>query len=140
MAGLLADVDTNTAPSRSYSKKAVKSESRRKVRVLSPPPTQKRNRHRDVNVRETEPVAELASTPPVHDHFDMEDAVMMGDDEPMSDPLPSSPMQKVVERKAAQVTIKEEVVDEDMMEVAQPTAGHNVSEKSINVKDRKSVV
>ncbi len=40
------------------------------------------------------------------------------DEMPMSDPQPSSPIAKAVERKA-QVTVKAEEEDEDMMEVAQ---------------------
>lgn len=140
MAGLLADVDTNTVSSRSHNQKTIKSESRRKVRVLSPPPTQKRNRRRDTSFREAEPAAELASTPPVHDESDVDDTLLIGDGATMSDPLPSSPVQKAVERKAAQITIKEEEVDDDTMEIVQPTAGHNVLEKSINVRSTKPSV
>lgn len=44
MADLLGEVDANILPARAPTKKSVKSENRRKVRILSPPLTQERQR------------------------------------------------------------------------------------------------
>src|SRR4051812_45057972 len=120
MADLPGEIDSNVAAASTYNRKAVKSESRRKVRVLSPPPTQKRQSRTKNIVEASTPATE--NTPPRRD-FD-EDVQVMGvdDDLPMSDPLPSSPVAKAVERKA-KVQVKEEEEDEDTMDVAEAVAG-----------------
>jgi DNA polymerase alpha subunit A len=113
IADLLVEVDTNTIPARSYARKAIKSEMRRKVRVLSPPLTQERQ-------AKNKPI-QLDDTPPAQTRFDDHDGTFtrLGEEDNllMSDPLPSSPTVKAIERKS-QVHVKEEE-DDDLMEVAQ---------------------
>lgn len=96
MADLLGEVDTNTIQARSHIRKAIKSETRRKVRILSPPPTQQRQRKNDP--------LQLIDPQPLQLTFADDDGILnaMDDQEnlPMSDPLPSSPIAKVVARKA----------------------------------------
>ena len=131
MADLLGEIDTNVVAASTYNRKAVKSESRRKVRVLSPPPTQRREvKTKHISTRLPAPVAE--NTPP-HQDFDDAGVDLDDDDVPMSDPLPSSPVAKAVERKT-KVQVKEEEEDEDIMDVAEAVAGTNVVAKSINMK------
>ena len=130
MADLLGEVDVNVASSRSYNKKAIKSESRRKVRVLSPPLTQERKSR----TKYEPPVTELVETPPAQTTtYDDDEGVVFGDDEPMSDPLPSSPTTKAVERKA-KVQIKEEEEDDDIMDVAQAVGEEGRTTVSVNMK------
>lgn len=96
--------------------KALGTQERRKARPISPPldgapqHTAKRVRIHDSKTAPT----------PAFDFRDDGDFVHSFDDDemPMSDPQPSSPIAKAVERKA-QVTVKAEEEDEDMMEVAQ---------------------
>ncbi|KAI1618184.1 DNA polymerase alpha subunit A [Exophiala viscosa] len=127
MADLLGEVDANILPSRVPTKKPVKSENRRKVRVLSPPLTQERPRS-----KYQAPETELIDTPPaVHD--DGDNLPNYEDDNIMSDPLPSSPVVKAIERKA-KVQVKEEDEDEDMMEIAQVVAHAEVKSASVNMK------
>jgi DNA polymerase alpha subunit A len=133
MADLLGEVDTNIVPARSYAKKAVKSESRRKVRVLSPPLTDERKKP----AQYVRPVTELVETPPSQSALE-DDGIMFNndDDVPMSDPMPSSPIAKAVERKA-KIQIKEEEEDEDIMDVAQAVGQEGAALKSINMKGSK---
>ncbi len=64
----------------------------------------------------------------------------MGDDDnvPMSDPLPSSPIAKAVERKA-QTHIKEEEEDDDLMDVAPALGDEGVASTSVNMKGSRPV-
>ena len=130
MADLLGEVDANILPARSYAKKAIKSDNRRKVRVLSPPLTETRKKP----ARYELPVTELVDTPPTQAEYSDDDGMVVGDDDgPMSDPLPSSPIQKAVERKA-KVQIKEEEEDEDIMDVAPAVAEEGVKTTNVNMK------
>lgn len=62
---------------------------------------------------------------------------VMGDDDTiMSDPLPSSPVVKAVERRA-KILIKEEDEDGDMMAVAQAVAHEGSTTTSVNMKGSK---
>lgn len=134
--GGLGEIDPNTIASRSYNKQAIKSESRRKVRVLSPPPTQKKDRTREA-VR-AEPVTELVNTPPPQNDDEDDEGITAGyDDAIMSDPLPSSPVAKAVERKAKVQVKAEEEDDEDIMDVAEAVGGENITTKNINIKGSK---
>jgi DNA polymerase alpha subunit A len=125
MADLLGEVDVNVAAGRPFNKRTVKSESRRKVRVLSPPLTQERKSR----TKYEPPITELVDTPPAQ--FD--DGPVIMDDEPMSDPLPSSPIAKAVERRA-KVQIKTEEEDEDLMDVAQAVGEEGRAVASVNMK------
>lgn len=131
MADLLGEVDANVLPARSFTKKTVKSESRRKVRILSPPLTREQPRQKFQT--------DLVDTPPSQAAFEEEDnlAVMADDDNIMSDPLPSSPVVKAVERKA-KILIKEEDDDDgDMMAVAQAIAHEGSTSSSVNMTGSK---
>ena len=132
MADLLGEVDVNVVPSRSYNKKAIKSDSRRKVRVLSPPLTDKRNKR----AKYVEPETEMVNTPPSQTAMD-DDAMLLDDDDyniTSDPPLPSSPITKAVERKA-RVQIKQEDFDDDeIMDVAPTVAHEGAVTKSVNMK------
>ncbi|KAI9758865.1 MAG: hypothetical protein M4579_002748 [Chaenotheca gracillima] len=126
MADLLNEVDSNI-PSRRMSPpvKTVKSQARRKVRVLSPP-------------QKAENQARLPDTPPIEPNFDEDDGFHLGldDDQPMSDQhLPSSPVSKAVERKAQSNTRKTLPVedDEDMLEVSEAVGHSEVASASVNL-------
>ncbi|KAK3679444.1 DNA-directed DNA polymerase alpha catalytic subunit pol1 [Recurvomyces mirabilis] len=125
---LLGEVDTNI-PSRVPSHgKAVRSNDRRKTRVLSPP---LESRPRAPKYEEHE---DLAITPVAIADDDKGYFVQPQDDDvPMSDPLPSSPVAKVAERKEA--AIKAEDVDEDdLMEVAEVQGNTAIRSANINMK------
>ncbi|RMZ92711.1 hypothetical protein DV736_g8, partial [Chaetothyriales sp. CBS 134916] len=131
MADLLGEIDANVVPT--LVPTAIKSVNRRKVRVLSPPLTQKRERRQ----RCSPPVAEAVNTHPLTADDGGDDGIILGDeDNPMSDPLPSSPIAKVVERKAkAQVKHEAEDDDDDLMDVVQAVASETrIANVSVNMK------
>ncbi|KAK3380387.1 hypothetical protein B0T24DRAFT_548054 [Lasiosphaeria ovina] len=135
LADLLGEVDANIpAPTRRPAKKRDRSAERRKARTLSP-------------VRETrQPAAKKAKV--VDDRLPSpaaDDAYMAGDndfvphidDEPlpaadaiMSDPLPSSPSAKIVQRRTQLKADADEDDEDDMMEVAHAGA---VTVNSVNI-------
>ena len=129
--GLLGEVDTNI-PSRAASYgKPLRSNDRRKTRVLSPP---LEDRVRKPRSHRQEP--EILEPPAANDDDDAYYVQPQDDDFPMSDPLPSSPAAKAVERKV-QATVKaEEVDDDDLMEVAE-VQGH-AAIRTVNVNIRGS--
>ena len=136
MADLLTEVDTNIPAGRPASKmNAVKIESRRKTRVLSPPvsarptaPPKRRHENEDEMIMDT---------PLPESHFGDDGYVPPIDDAvPISDPpLPSSPVTSAITRKAqSALKIEEAEEDDDMMEVEQsvgrtgpPTANVNIA-------------
>jgi DNA polymerase alpha subunit A len=62
------------------------------------------------------------------------------DDVPMSDPLPSSPVTKAVQRKS-QVEVKnEDDDDEDMLEVAQAVGNSNAAPTSVNISATRHIL
>jgi DNA polymerase alpha subunit A len=133
MADLLGEVDSNLHNRRiPLEVKAIKSETRRKVRVLSPPlPDEKRSGAGNSGNRHT-PIS-----PPTDRAFDDDDGFIGGiddDDMPMSDPhLPSSPITKAVERKSVlSVKTKEGDDEEDFLEVAQAIGHAGISAVSVN--------
>jgi DNA polymerase alpha subunit A len=119
---LLGEVDVNVNSRRLPPRtKPVKDESRRKIRILSPPlPSAKPSGSRV----DSSQAAFLENTPPA-DNGDDHYVAPMDDDMIMSDPMPSSPVAKAMERKA-QPMIKVEEEEEDLMEIAQPV-GHSAS-------------
>ena len=140
MAGLLSEMNPNTVPSpvpSKKSKKSIMSEARRKVRVLSPPPSHgAKSKHVKEVVPSRKPA--LVDTPPATSSFEEDDGAIMdfGDDEnrPMSDTVPSSPIAKALERKTAtHVKIEEQDDDEDAMDVMQAYGDEAVTSKSINL-------
>jgi DNA polymerase alpha subunit A len=142
MADLLGEVDANVLPARSYTKKAVKSDTRRKIRVISPPLTQERKPKVIQSKRETHSAIELVNVSPTQFNFDDDDGVLnpVGDDYdlPMSDPLPSSPIAKVVERKT-QVQCKQEEEDDDLLDVAPALGNEGVASSSVNMTGSRPV-
>ena len=130
MASLLGEVDTNVPSIRgSFKGKAIKNESRRKVRVLSPPLREMPKK----KSKQAHP-SELLDTPPLslQDEADHYFPTADQDDVPMSDPLPSSPVAKAVERKG-QTMIKVEEDDDDAMEISQVVGDHKVQVASVNI-------
>jgi DNA polymerase alpha subunit A len=139
MADLLGEVDANIIPSRSYARKAIKSDTRRKVRVLSPPLTGDAGRKPSaLPSRRVEEVKELVDTPPATSAFDEQDYGFGDDDAPMSDPLPSSPIAKAVERKAKS-NVKEEEEDDDIMDIAQAVGNESATGISVNMTGSRPV-
>ena len=126
MADLLGEIDTNI-PSRRPTK-LVKNDSRRKVRVLSPPVSKE-----EKIVLPTKPETKIPAlnTPPLEPVDDAFAPTVEDEDMLMSDPLPSSPVTKLVERKN-QVKLEPDA-DDDLMEVAQAVGGHDIKVSSVNI-------
>ena len=132
MADLLGEIDTNIPCRRpASSMKAVKSASRRKTRVLSPSLTAD---HKTYSAKAQDPpaVARL-NTPPLDTSFHEDDSLFCGIDDgdvPMSDPVPSSPISKAVERKNL---VKAEEEEDDTMEVSRVVGDRAIKTASINL-------
>jgi DNA polymerase alpha subunit A len=136
MADLLGEVDTNVVRKHVPTRNLIKSDARRKVRVLSPPLSEKRRsekvRPKDENDMPSSPVK--LEQP----NIDSDGPLPMADDDDvdMNDPLPSSPISKAVERKTIVPIIKNEVSDDediDMMDVAQATISAGTRTANINM-------
>lgn len=136
MASLLGEVDVNIpAPRLSPPRKTVKSEARRKIRVLSPPVSEAR-RVPPASSKGRANAEDLLGTPHVDSTYDDDDGFLRGmddDDTLMSDPLPSSPITRAVERKGQAPPKKEEDDDDDLMEVSQAVGHHDIATTSINI-------
>lgn len=131
MASLLGDIDANTVSARSNARKAIKSETRRKVRVLSPPPSS------EIHPKSKD--LQLVDTPPAQSQLEDDPIYSFDDDSQAVDPMPSSPIVKAVERKT-QIRIKQEDdEDEDMMEVAQAFGDEEAQASTINLKASRPV-
>ncbi|KAF1813024.1 DNA polymerase alpha catalytic subunit [Eremomyces bilateralis CBS 781.70] len=132
MADLLGEVEVNIPSKPAPRMKPVKSETRRKVRVLSPP-IEEPKRFKQVSFKNCD-VDELDA-----DHYsgpalDDDDYVApMDDDVPMSDPMPSSPLAQAIERKAQPPVKVEEEEDDDMMEVAEAIGHKAANVASVNM-------
>ncbi|KAK1077893.1 DNA-directed DNA polymerase alpha catalytic subunit pol1, partial [Friedmanniomyces endolithicus] len=80
------------------------------------------------------PTEDVAITPPVAVE-DNDDAYFPQDDNvPMSDPLPSSPVAKAVERREQGVVKTEVLDDDDLMEVVEVQGHAAVKATSVNIK------
>ncbi|OJD39879.1 dna polymerase alpha catalytic subunit [Diplodia corticola] len=130
MADLLGEVDTNV-PTRPRLK-TVKSETRRKTRVLSPPIEERRPQPREP---QTEDYSVMADTPPAASALDEDNYIPPAEDDAMmSDPpLPSSPVTKAVERKFSMVNVKAEDEDDDLMEVEQAVRHAGIRTAGVNM-------
>ena len=141
MANLLGEVDTNLPTRMAASRtRAIKTESRRKTRVLSPPV------EATLPATSRKPVAPfedtyMHATPPPSDNAILDngnDFVPTLEDEVQKEgnemPFPSSPVEKVVERKKLQTikTEEDDNDDDDMMEIAQ-AVGQDVPAASVNM-------
>lgn len=137
MADLLGEVDTNVVSNHVPTQNVIKSETRRKVRVLSPPlshrPRPQKKQTKDEN---SDPMSPIGQKPDLDlDNDDGPLPVADDDDVPMSDPMPSSPVSKAVERKTA-IAVKTEDPDEednDLMEIAEVTGQHEAKTTSVNM-------
>lgn len=135
MADLLGEVETNVVPSRPAAKKPiVKSETRRKVRILSPPPTKPDKDFDDARI-------EKGSLPQPGTVMNVAEDLLLGgdDDMPMSDPLPSSPIAKAVARKNT-TPIKpenEDLEDDDMLAIAEATGNNEANPTSVNISGNR---
>lgn len=132
MAGLLGEVDTNIQSRAPSYGKPIKSNDRRKTRVLSPALEDRDPiRHRSIK-----PAGEhVASSPPPLVNDDDGFIMTNDDDVPMmSDPLPSSPAAKAVERKEHASIKNEEVEEDDLMEIAEVTGGSNLKASNVNIR------
>ncbi|KAL8993554.1 MAG: hypothetical protein Q9169_006262 [Polycauliona sp. 2 TL-2023] len=129
MADLLGEVDTNI-PSRKPMK-AIKNDNRRKIRVLSPPMSQEKPRRPQKQQPKDTPAM---NTPPLDINDNYDDFLPSFQDEnvPMSDPLPSSPIEKAIERKGP-LKIEAEEDDDDLMEVFQAVASKDLKPASVNM-------
>ena len=130
MADLLGEVDTNVQPSGAVSSmRILKSSARRKTRVLSPPISENKKVHL--------PKASHIYTPPSEMSRDHDEDFLGGADDDamlMSDPMPSSPITKAVERKGQlQLKTEEEEQEDDLMEVSQAFGDHNLKAVSVNM-------
>ena len=132
MVDLLGEVDVNI-PSRAPLK-TVKTASRHKTRVLSPPVSREKKLSLPKRT-EANNTAHMLNTPPLEPAYGDDGDFLGGMDDdvfPPSDPIPSSPTANAVDRKFQQpVKIEEE--DEDMMEVAQAIGDHKVKAASVNM-------
>ncbi|KAK0662318.1 DNA polymerase alpha catalytic subunit [Lasiodiplodia hormozganensis] len=131
MADLLGEVDANV-PSRPRMK-PVKSETRRKTRLLSPPIEERKSKPRQTQAEDSNI---MADTPPTKSILDEDNYIPPADDDVMmSDPpLPSSPVTKAVERKFSQVNVKaEEEDDDDLMEVEQAVGHAGIRTAGVNM-------
>ncbi|KAF2473440.1 uncharacterized protein BDR25DRAFT_282974 [Lindgomyces ingoldianus] len=136
MADLLCKVDSNIPRRSAPLMRPMKTESRRKTRVLSP--TVSENRAYAVTKKTGDSDGYMPDTPPAENNDDGY-LPTIDDDMPMSDlPLQSSPVAKAVERKS-QPPIKAEEEEEDLMEVAEVVGHAGVATPSINMAGRRPV-
>ena len=137
MAGILGEVDASAVSNRPVVSKTVKSDNRRKVRVLSPP------------IESTAKYSKTKIHAPVTPHTPPDENGMSNDsdislpplddgDIVMSDPVPSSPISKAMERKS-QAAAKAEDEEDDDMEVSQAVGNHGVKGISVNISGSRPV-
>ncbi|KAL8715063.1 MAG: hypothetical protein Q9220_001020 [cf. Caloplaca sp. 1 TL-2023] len=134
LAGLFQEVDTNI-PSR-QPMKAVKNDNRRKVRVLSPPlPIEKPNQRSQHN-----PAKRTALNTPPMDAMDDDEDILPDFDEdiPKNDLVPSSPIEKAVERKAP-MKVEANDDDDDFMEISQAIASKELKATNVNISGSRPV-
>ena len=138
MDDLLGEIDTN--PRRAAPRvRPVKSEARRKTRVLSPPISE--NRPAPVDARNADSDAYMPDTPPAVDAYGADDGLPTFDDDiPMSDPpLQSSPVAKAVQRKLQPAVKREEDEEDDLLEVEQPIGHLGISATSVNMAGKRPI-
>lgn len=129
MDDLLGQVDAKI-PTR-QPMKPIKNESRRKTRVLSPPVSQEKQVPFSKQEPKKKPALNTPPMDPIHDDDGMLPNIDDGD-LPMSDPIPSSPIQKAVERKGLVKPVVDDD-DDDAMEVSQAVGSKDVKTASVNI-------
>lgn len=135
MADLLGEVDVHVNAPRNVSRpKTTRVENRRKR--LSPPlPDVRPTKAPRIDSSQTR---WQMDTPPAENNFnDDVQFLSQNDDVPMSDPLPSSPVVKAVQRKVAIKT--EEDSDDDLMQVARPMGQVVSNGPSVNMSGSRPV-
>ena len=139
LGSLLDEVDTNV-PSRAPSYgKPIKSSDRRKTRVLSPPLEDRQSRRSNRDLDSKDDVENLPITTGANDDDDAYYMPQHDDDVAMSDPLPSSPAAKAVERKGQAAIKVEEPEEDDLMEVAEVSGHANIKTTNVNIKGSRPV-
>ena len=137
MADLLGEVDVNIPTSRPDLKmKPIKSESRRKTRIISPPRDERKSSRAMKEANGHGNGVTESNDMSMDDGFSLPP---MDDDMIMSDPLPSSPTGKLLERRSQPIIKKEEVSDDDDMEVEQAVGGSRDGSKSVNMSGVRHV-
>jgi len=136
MDDLLGEIDTNPVNQSAPRMRSVKTEARRKTRILSPPVSE--NRPAATKRRTNDSDGFMPDTPPGANAYADDDGLPTFDDDvPMSDPpLQSSPVAKAVQRRT-QPTVK--IEEDDLMEVAHPTGGLGVPIESVNLAGKRPV-
>lgn len=138
MDDLLGEINTNVSRA-APRMRPVKTESRRKTRVLSPPVSE--NRANAVKKQAADSDTFMPETPPAENTYDDDPLPILGDDDDiqMSDPAPqSSPVAKAVERKSKPM-VKIEEEDDDNMEVEQVVGHSGVASASVNISGKRPV-
>lgn len=139
MTNLLGEVDTNLLPRLPL--KTVKSVSRRKTRVLSPPLSKIKSFTAPKAAVDNENKPFL-NTPP-HETAGDDDAAFFGGlddgDFPLNNEVPSSPIANAVERKNQQPIKAEDDEEEDTMEVNQVVGDYNIKSASINISGSRPI-
>jgi len=136
MDDLLGEIDTNQGHPHSRVH-PVKSNSRRKTRLLNPSTTENRPSSIPKEVSQDSD-AYMPNTPPAQNTYDDDPLPIMDEDVAMSDPpLQSSPVAKAVERKAKPLIKIEE--EDDLMEVAQPIGRAGLAAASVNMAGKRPV-
>ncbi|KAF2644604.1 DNA polymeras-like protein alpha catalytic subunit [Massarina eburnea CBS 473.64] len=138
MDDLLGELNTN-APRAAPRMRPVKTESRRKTRLLSPPVSENRGNAARKPTADSDTF--MSETPPAENAYDDDPLPMLGDDDiPMSDPVPqSSPVAKAVERKVQPSRVKIEEEEDDGMEVEQAVGHAGVASASVNISGKRPV-
>lgn len=142
MAGLLGEVDSNIQSRAPSLGKPVKSNDRRKTRVLSPALENRRQGHtEEPKLSKSRPAVDTLSLE-ISGHDAHDDGYFLpqeDNDVLMSDPLPSSPAAKVVERRGQVVVKAEPAEEDDLMEVAEVQGHSALKAANVNIKGSRPV-
>ena len=109
--------------------------------MLSPPISHEKKIHLPKASR-IDNDAHLLNTPPRETEYDDDNALPQAFDDydvPMSDPLPSSPTTKAVERRGQQNVKPEEEDEDDIMEIAQVAGDRNIKTASVSMSGSRPV-
>ena len=139
MQDLLGEVDINLPLHSVPRMQPVKTDARRKTRILSPPISENRT---GTNKNAKASDSYMADIPLTESNYEDDDDGFptLDDNIPMSDlPIQSSPVTKAVERKT-QPSLKMEEEEEDLMEVAQPIGHAGVVSTSVNIAGKRPVL
>ncbi|KAM3073566.1 DNA-directed DNA polymerase alpha catalytic subunit pol1 [Clarireedia jacksonii] len=132
LADLLTEVDSNISRPNPQPSRPSRTQEKRRTRALSPSVNESRQTSKRTKVADTRTLTtpNIPSSPPLE--VNDEDNFMGGiddDDMLISEPLPSSPVAKAVERRL-HISVKEEDEEEDMMEIAQ---ADGIATTSVNI-------